>query len=112
MAYSTDILKNKCTILTRSEAVDGKFGRNSAGVTYTEGSTIWCSVTWTKGAKALREGALDAYDYIMVRCRYTSELTRECRVKVDGKVYDIQSFHADKQENTIQLTAIELTGNT
>jgi len=111
MAYSTGILKDRITIQTRKTATDGRFGRNSAGVQYEDGSTIWANVTWTKGAKALREGALDAYEYIMVRCRYTAELTRECRIKYDGKVYDIQSFHADKGENTIQVTAIELTGN-
>jgi len=111
MAYSTSILRDRVTILTRKTATDGKFGRNSGGVKFEDGSTIWANVSWSKGVKAMREGALDAYDYILVRCRYTSELTRECRLKHEGRTYQIESFHADKHENTIQITAVELTGN-
>ena len=109
MAYSTGILDKRITILTRAAAEDGKFGRNSAGVKYTEGSTIWANVTFNKGVKAMREGALDAYNVLLVRCRYTDELTRESRIKYEGKTYQIDSFNADRHANTIQITMTELT---
>ena len=109
MSYSTGIMNKRATILTRATPTEGKFGRNSAGVTYTEGSTIWCAIDWTRGTKAMREGALDAYDTYMLRCRYTAELTRESRIRYDGHTYQIDSFHADPMANTIQVTMTELT---
>ena len=109
MSYSTGMLRHRATILTRAAAEDGKFGRNSAGVKYVEGSTIWCAVDWKRGLKGLKEGALDAVDTMMLRCRYTDELTRESRIKFEGKTYQIESFHEDKYANTIQITMTELT---
>jgi SPP1 family predicted phage head-tail adaptor len=50
---------------------------------------------------------MDAYDTIMVRLRYDTKVTRDCKVEVDGTTYRIQSFHADQRQGTIQITAVE-----
>ena len=55
----------------------------------------------------MRDGALDAYDTVMVRTRWRDDLTRNSCLGIDGVVYQIQSYHADYQANTIQITAIE-----
>ena len=116
MAYNSGMLNQSVIVRNRKHTVDGEildavgeFGVNSGGVAYDVAGCIWANVTWSKGVKSIREGALDAYDTIMVRCRWTPLLSRESRLAIDGTTYIIQSFHADKRENTIQITAIEMT---
>ena len=69
---------------------------------------VWADVTWSKGVKALREGALDAYDTVLIRMRWNNIVKRDSRLQYDGVTYQIQSLHADKQDNTIQITATEV----
>lgn len=116
MAYSSGILNQRVVVRNRAHTVNGEivdaageFGMNSAGVVYEVAGCVWANVTWSRGVKSIREGALDAYDTIMVRCRWTPILTRESRLEIDGATYIIQSFHADRKENTIQVTAQEMT---
>ena len=105
MAYSTGLLKNRVKILNKVLPTQGDFGETTQ---YEVKSCVWASVTWSKGVKALREGALDAYDTIMVRMRYNTVVSRESRLLIDGVTYQIQSLHSDRQENTIQITATEV----
>ena len=58
--------------------------------------------------KALREGALDAYDTVIIRMRWNNVVTRDSRLECEGVTYQIQSLHADRQDNTIQITATEI----
>ena len=110
MSYSTGMINKRVTILTRGAAQDTDYGRVAGA--WTRGATLWAAVDWSRGAKAMREGAMEAYDTIMVRCRWREDLTRESRLLYAGDVYEIESFHADKTANTIQLTAHELPGET
>lgn len=89
-------------------AVDGVFGRVKDE--WAEGATIHANVKWVKGMKALREGQLEAYDTLMVRCRWIECLTRECRLRIKGKVYQILSFNDDYQANEMQMTVVEVNG--
>ena len=70
--------------------------------------TFWMGETFNKGVKAMREGALDAYDTVMFRCRFIKQLDRWCLLKFKGKWYQITSFNDDYQDNQIQITATEL----
>ncbi|MCD8266092.1 MAG: head-tail adaptor protein, partial [Prevotellaceae bacterium] len=72
---------------------------------YVPGAILWASVTWTKGVRALQQGAVEAYDTIMVRLRYTESIHRQDRLRYDRRFWAIDSFNADKQDNTIQITA-------
>lgn len=103
MAYSSGILKNRVTILNKK--VSTEFG---ATTEYEPAACVWADVTWSKGTKSLREGALDAYDTVMVRMRWNNIVTRESRLQFDGDTYQIQSLHRDHQDNTIQITATEI----
>lgn len=103
MAYSTGILKHRVTILNKVVATG--FGETTG---YQSAGTVWADVTWIKGVKALREGALDAYDTIMVRMRYNTIVSRDSRLQYGGATYQIQSLHADYQDNIIQITATEI----
>lgn len=105
MAYSTGMLKHRIMILNKVLPTQADFGETTQ---YEVKSCVWAQVTWSKGVKALREGALDAYDTIMVRMRYNTVVSRESRLLIDGVTYQIQSLHADRQDNTIQITATEV----
>ena len=103
MAYSSGILKYRVTILNKQVA--SGFGETTS---YQPAATVWADVTWKKGQKALNEGVLDSQDTVLIRMRYNSIVTRDSRLQADGVTYQIQSLHADRQENTIQITATEV----
>lgn len=107
MAYSTGILRNRVTILNRTEATQGRFGLDSSGVEFETAGTVWAEVTWAKGKQAMNVGALDVYGVIMVRMRWNSIVNDRSRVMYDGKTYQIlgDTFHAHRQDNTIQFHA-------
>ena len=107
MAYSTGILRNRVTILNRTEAQQGKFGLDSSGVEFETAGTVWAEVTWVRGKQAMNVGALDVYGVIMVRMRWNSIVNDRSRVQYDGKTYQIlgDTFHAQRQNNTIQFHA-------
>ena len=69
---------------------------------------FWANESFSKGVKALHEGALDAYDTVMFRLRYTCAVDRWSIIKYDGSFYQIQSFNSDQQQNQIQITAVEM----
>ena len=103
MAYSTGILKHRVTILNKQVA--SGFGETTA---YRPAATVWADVTWKKGQKALNEGVLDSQDTVLIRMRYNNIVTRDSRLQCNDVTYQIQSLHADRQENTIQITATEV----
>jgi SPP1 family predicted phage head-tail adaptor len=106
MGYSSGILKDRVKILKRVTVSDG-FGRGGSVEWHTICS-VWADVTWSRGVKAMREGALDAYDSVMVRMRWHNDITRDCRLEHDGKVYEIESLNSSKQRNEVQITAHEI----
>ena len=103
MAYSSGLLKHRVTILNKQVATG--FGETTS---YQPAATVWADVTWSKGTKSLREGALDAYDTVIIRMRYNTIVSRDSRLQHDGVTYQIQSLHRDYQDNTIQITATEV----
>ena len=103
MAYTSDILKHRVTILNKQVATE--FGETTS---YQPAACVHADLTWKKGQKALNEGALDAQDTVLIRMRWNNIVTRESRLQCDGVTYQIQSLHADRQENTIQITATEI----
>lgn len=103
MTYSTGILKYRVKILNKQVATG--FGETTD---YELAATVWAGITWKKGQKALNEGVLDNQDTVLIRMRYNNIVTRDSRLEHDGVTYQIQSLHADRQDNTIQITATEI----
>lgn len=110
MAYTSGLLKHRVTILNRREAQQGKFGLDSAGVEFEPTGTAWASVDWTKGKGAMNAGALDVYGVVMIRMRYNTIVNERSRILYGGKTYQIigETFHSDRQENTIQFHAQQI----
>ena len=103
MGYSAGFLNHRVTI--RNKVVATGFGETTS---YQDVATVWANVTFSKGVKSLREGALDAYDTVMFRMLWNDKVTRDSHLVYDGVTYQIQSFHVDKLDNTIQITAQEM----
>lgn len=107
MAYSTGILDKRVSIIERVME-GGKFGKNSAKPIYRVVANVWANVTFSKGVKSMREGALDAYDTLLIRMRWNNIVSRESFIGYQNRIYMIQSFNEDKHENLIQLTVQEI----
>ena len=107
MAYSAGMLNKRVTVAKRAADQGSDFGKQGAPK-YEILGKYNMGETYNKGAKAMREGALDAYDTVMFRCRYNAKFDRWCLLKYKGKWYQITSFNDDEQENQIQITATEM----
>jgi hypothetical protein len=107
MGYSTGMMKYRVQVAKRATDESASFGK-SGQPKYEILGTFWMGETFNKGVKSLREGALDAYDTVMFRCRYNKQLDRWCLLRYNGKWYQITSFQEDYQENQIQMLATEL----
>ena len=110
MSYSTGMMKYRVQVAKRYNDPNNNadnFGK-SGQPKYEILGTFWMGETFNKGVKAMREGALDAYDTVMFRCRFIKQLDRWCLLKFKGKWYQIISFNDDYQDNSIQITATEL----
>lgn len=106
MGYSSGMLKHRVEILNKKDPSELAFGETNK---YELEGCVWADITWKKGAKALREGSLDDFDTVMIRMRWNNIVTRESLLKHENTTYLIQSLHADRQDNTIQITATEMT---
>lgn len=112
MKYSAGLLHQKVTIARRNESTTSRFGKDGGGISWTRVGTFWANVTFSKGVKAMREGAVDAYDTIMVRMRWRDDVDRECLLKHDGRWFNIESFHREYEDNMIQMTCREMANST
>ena len=103
MSYQSGFLHQRVTI--RNKVVATQFGETTS---WQDVATVWANLTFSKGVKSMREGALDAYDTVIIRMRYNSLISRDSLLLVDDKTYQIMSFHRNYQENIIQITAVEV----
>ena len=101
-------MMNKRVVVAKRATDDSATFGKSGQPKYEILGTFWMGETFNKGVKALHEGALDAYDTVMFRCRYNKDIDRWCLLKYHGKWYQITSFNEDYQDNQIQMTAVEL----
>ena len=107
MSYSTGMMNKRVAVLSRMAARDGEFGRGSSGQSYVVSQVVWASVDFVRGLKALREGAMDAYDTVMFRLRWNPTVTRESLLWHDGRMYEVQQLNSERQRNQLQITAQE-----
>lgn len=107
MGYPSGMLKHCIKVQNRAEAKNSKFGIDGDGIEWEDTCTLWASVDWAKGMRAMNAGALDAYAVVLVRMRWTPFVTMRSRIVHEGVTYQIlpETFHADHQANTIQFQA-------
>lgn len=98
----------RVTILNKVTPTEKAFGEKTG---YKRDGSLWSSYNFNKGTKALREGALDAYDTVVFRMNFSAnvKITRESLIECNGKIFQIQSLNDDHHENKIVVTATEMT---
>ena len=105
MSYPAGFREDFITPLNRKAATVGKYGVDSAGVTWEEGTTMRAFVDYQKGKSAMNAGALDAYAVKIVRMNFTSAINERSRIKYNGKIYQImpETFNGNYRKNTLQF---------
>lgn len=109
MPISSGLRNKRVTFLQKEESDGGIYGRGAAAPTWEPAFTSWANVTFARGTKAMRHGALDAYDVIMVRTLWHPKANRSMRIVYDGRMWEIESYNSDRSNNEIQITAHEVT---
>lgn len=107
MGYSTGMLRHRVEVL-KVLGIDGPFGANSGRTVEQSLGSVWAAVDFQRGIKAVREGAVDGTDYVLIRMRWNNIVTRECLLRCEGVTYQITELHADRMENIIQIKAEEI----
>lgn len=101
---------HRITILNKVAPAEKAFGEKTG---YRREGSLSSSYEFNKGTKALREGALDAYDSVMFRLNFSGnvakKITRESLIEMHGKIYQIQSLNEDYHDNKIIIRATEMT---
>lgn len=110
MAYSSGMLNKRVAVMNPSTVTQGKFGRQSAGREYKFDGMFWAAVDFNKGMKSMREGALDAYDTLMIRMRWNDKVNVRSMIVWKGRTFAVRSFNDERQTNQIQLIVTEDTG--
>ena len=113
MAYTSGLLKHRVQILNRTEAQQGRFGLDSAGIEWENMGCVHANVDWQRGKSGMTAGALDAYGVKIVRMRWNSIITERSRIQYDGRTYQIlpETFNANRQENTIQFLCQQIVND-
>ena len=99
---------HRVTILNKVQPSERQFGEKTG---YRRDGSLWSSYEFSKGTRALREGALDAYDSVIFRMNFSANvtITRESLIECEGKVYQVQSLNSDRRDNKIIIRATEMT---
>ena len=105
MSYQAGFREDFITPLNRKAATVGKYGVDSAGVTWEDGTPMHANVDYQKGKSAMNAGALDAYAMKIVRMNFTSTINERSRIKYNGKIYQImpETFNGNYRQNTLQF---------
>ena len=105
MSYPAGFREDFITPLNRKAATVGKYGVDSAGVTWEEGTPMHANVDYQRGKSAMNAGALDAYAVKIVRMNFTSTINERSRIKYEGKIYQImpETFNGNYRKNTLQF---------
>ena len=105
MSYPAGFREDFITPLNRKAATVGKYGVDSAGVTWEEGTPMHANVDYQRGKSAMNAGALDAYAVKIVRMNFTSAINERSRIKYNGKIYQImpETFNGNYRKNTLQF---------
>ena len=83
-------------------------GRSAMGaqeVTWKELSMRWAKVHYAKGTKVLDTGETFLDQEIVVTMRYTAIVTERCRLKWQGRLYEILSLNGTRRDGTLTIRA-------
>ena len=103
MAYQAGFRNH--IVIIKNKVVATAFGETTG---YQEVAKVHAAKTWKHGAKALQEGALDAYDKVLFRMNWNNIVKRDSLLVCEGKTYQILSLDGEYQKNEIEILAQEV----
>lgn len=105
MPYDSGFRHEFIIPLNRKAATVGKYGVDSGGVQWEEGTPLHANVDYNRGKRAMNAGALDVYAVKIVRMNFTDKINERSRIKYQGKIYQImpETFNANFRDNTLQF---------
>ena len=74
-------------------------------VVWTELRMRWAKVHYAKGAKVLDAGETFLDQEIVVTMRYNAVVTERCRLKWQGRLYEILSLNGTRRDGTLTIRA-------
>ena len=106
--FDSGLRNHRVTILNKVQPQERQFGDKTG---YCRDGSLWSTYKFNKGTRALREGALDAYDTVVFQMNFSANvtITRDSLIECEGKIYQVQSLNSDRRENKIVITATEMT---
>jgi hypothetical protein len=108
--FNSGMRNHRVTVLNKVALAEKAFGEKTG---YKRDGSLYSSYEFSKGAKALRDGTLDAYNSVIFRMNFSgsaaSKITRESLIEMHGKVYQILSLNEDHHDNKIIILATEMT---
>ena len=108
--FTSGMRNHRITILNKVQPTEKAFGEKTG---YKREGSLNSSYEFNKGTRALREGALDAYDSVIFRLNFSGnvakKITRESLIEMHGKIYQIQSLNEDYHDNKSIIRATEMT---
>ena len=100
--FEAGMRNHRVTVLNKVLTSERTFGEKTG---YRRDGSLWSSYEFSKGTRALREGALDAYDSVIFRMNFSGnvakKITRESLIEMHGKIYQIQGLNEDYRDNKI-----------
>lgn len=72
---------------------------------YEEVATVWARVQYQKSQKALSAGEVWMSSQVVVTTRVNGKINDRCRLKWDGKLYQLESYNRSKADGTITMVA-------
>ena len=108
--FTSGMRNHRVTILNKVSPAEKAFGEKTG---YQRIGSLNSTCEFDKGTKALREGALDAYDSVIFRMNFSgnaaNSITRESLIEMHDTYYQIQSLNKDYHDNKIIIRATEMT---
>lgn len=83
-------------------------GRSDMGaqtVVWKELSMRWARVHYAKGAKVLDAGETFLDQEIVVTMRFTNVITERCRLRWQGRTYEVLSLNGTRRDGTLTIRA-------
>ena len=79
----------------------GEYGEQET--VFVKKRSLWASVTFQRGAKALTAGEPWMSGSVAVMMRDNPLINDRCRLEWDGKIYAIESFNRSKTDGSISI---------
>ena len=98
-------LKDRVTIL-EPKLERGKFGEQT--IAYIDAKTVWAKVDYKKGSQIITAGEVWMSNDIGITMRYNSIMTEQCRIRWDGKIYQVDSLNRSRADGSMVIVAARI----